>query len=200
MRTTMNALGTHFRNKMLAGALALAPLLILIYAVVWLEANTQPFSQALGLPPIPGLGLALGVVGVYMTGLAATSLIGGIVARALDFLLQRIPGLNLVYRTWKDVLLLPPGKTGVYHQVVLVPSRGAGTQVGFTSGAILPGTPARWAVFVPSLPNPLSGQLLIYPCAACVPLAVTVEEAFKFLLSTGNFVPSGLQETTSVQG
>jgi uncharacterized membrane protein len=64
--------------------------------------------------------------------------------------------------------------------------------MGFTSGEALPGEPARWCVFIPGLPNPLSGQLVIYPRDECVPLEISVEEAFKFLLSTGNFVPRGL--------
>jgi uncharacterized membrane protein len=188
----MNALGTHLRNKMVAGALALMPIVIVIVIAFWLEENTHPVARLLGLPGIPGLGIVVALLAVYFAGVLVTSLVGGLLVRAADFFLQRIPGLNVLYRAWKDVLLLPPGKLGTYNHVVLVPGRQGGMQLGFTSGAVIPGTPPRWCVFVPGLPNPLSGQLVLYPCDACTPLAVTVDEAFKFLLSSGNYLPPGL--------
>jgi uncharacterized membrane protein len=188
----MNVVWTHLGNKMLAGALALAPIAIVAVAAVWLEHNTRPLAEVLRLPPFPGLGILVGLVLVYVTGVLVTSLIGGALVGALDYFLQRVPGLNLAYRTWKEVLLVPRGKGGVYQQVVLIPNRDGGSQLGFTSGEDLPGTPPRWCVFVPGLPNPLSGQLVLVPRSSCTPLAVSVEEAFKFLLSSGNYVPPGL--------
>jgi uncharacterized membrane protein len=189
----LNKLGAHVRNKLLAGALMAGPIVLVVVGAVWLENNTKVLTSLVGLPHVPGLGVVVAVAAVYLLGLVVTSLIGGIFVRGLDYLLRRIPGFNLLYRTWKDVLLLPPGKTGVFHQVVLVSSRGGvGKQIGFTSGEPLPGEPPRYSVFVPSLPNPLSGQLLLIPVEDCSTLAITVEDAFKFLLSTGNYVPAGL--------
>jgi uncharacterized membrane protein len=190
----LNKLATHIRNKFLAGALMAAPIVLVVIAAVWLEQHTKFLPPLIGLPAFPGLGVLLAVLAVYVLGLVVTSLIGGIMARCMDYFLQHIPGLNLVYRTWKDVLLLPPGKTGVFHEVVLVPSRdGAGKQIGFTSGERLAGDPPRLSVFVPSLPNPLSGQLVLVAADMCTPLPISVEEAFKFLLSTGNYVPAKLR-------
>jgi uncharacterized membrane protein len=189
----MNKLGTHLRNKLLAGAVTALPIAIVVIGAVWLEQHTQPLAELVRLPHFPGLGLLVGLATVYVLGIVATSLVGSLMARWIDYLLQRIPGLNLLYRAWKQVLVLPPGKASIYHQVVLVPSRGGqGSQIGFTSGTTIPGDPPRWSVFIPSLPNPLSGQLVLFPCEVCLPLQVSVEEAFKFLLSTGNYLPPGL--------
>jgi uncharacterized membrane protein len=194
----MHKLGTHLRNKLLAGAVTAAPVVVIIFGAIWLEQNTRPLTQLVGLPHFPGLGVVIGLVGVYLLGVASTSLVGGVVARWMDYLLRRIPGLNMLYRAWKDTLFLPPGKTGVFHQVVLMPSRDSiGRQIGFTSGETIPGDPPRCCVFVPSLPNPLSGQLVLIPSEACSPLQVSVEEAFKFLLSTGNYLPPGLVGKTA---
>src|SRR5713226_3903159 len=38
----MNKLGTHLRNKLLAGAVTAAPIVIIIFGAVWLEQHTQP--------------------------------------------------------------------------------------------------------------------------------------------------------------
>src|SRR5262249_54059884 len=153
---------------------------------VWLEQHTQPLAEFVGLPHFPGLGVLVGLVIIYVLGVLATSLVGGFLARRAGRLLVRIPRVYLLFLRWKRVLLLPAGKRGIYHRVVLVPSRdGRGTQVAFTSGETLPGDPPQWCVFVPSLPNPLSGQLVFFPCENCRPLDVSVEDAFKLLLSTG---------------
>jgi uncharacterized membrane protein len=76
---------------------------------------------------------------------------------------------------------------------VLVPNQMGGAQVGFTSGRPLPGDPRSICVFLPGIPNPLSGRLVIVARDQCAPLALSMEEAFKFLLSTGNYLPPQLQ-------
>src|SRR5260370_37475627 len=127
----MNQPGGPLRTKLLAGALIGAPVVVIIFGAGWLEQNTRPLPQLVGLPHFPGLGVLLGLVGLYFLGVASTSLVGGVVARWMDYLLRRIPGLSLLYRAWKDTLVLPPGKSGVFHQVVLVPTRaGIGRQIG----------------------------------------------------------------------
>src|SRR5262245_5593925 len=109
----MNKLGTHVRNKLLAGALALVPILVVVIGALWLEQQTQPLTRVLRLPHVPGLGVLIALVGVYVLGVVVTSLVGAVIVRAVDYLLRRIPGLNLLYQAWKDILILPPGKTGV---------------------------------------------------------------------------------------
>lgn len=194
----MNALRNHLRNKCLAGALAAGPFVILVFAALWLEENTRPLEAPLGGVHFPGLGIGLALVGVYLLGLLVTSLIGNFFLRLLDQLLNRLPGLNFLYQAWKDILVMPAGKTGVFHQVVLIPAAEAhGTQLGFTSAEPLPGDPDSFCVFVPGAPNPLSGQLVMVKREACLLLDLPIEEAFKCLLSTGKFVPATLQGSTT---
>jgi uncharacterized membrane protein len=158
----MNALRNHLRIKCLAGALAAGPFVVLVFAALWLEENTRPLTVPLGFH-FPGLGIILALVGVYLLGLLVTSLIGNFFLRLLDYLLDRMPGLNFLYRAWKDILVMPAGRAGVFHKVVLIPAAEEhGAQMGFTSA------------------EPL---LLDLP----------IEEAFKCLLSTGKFVPTMLQ-------
>jgi uncharacterized membrane protein len=188
----MRKLGTHLRNKLLAGALAVVPIVVLVWGVLWVEEHTKPLSQPLGFH-FPGLGVLVAIIAVYLLGLIVTSLVGRWILGIVDKLLQRIPGLNYIYRAWKDVMVQPPGKAGVFHRVVLVHGLfGKGMQLGFTNGEELPGDAEHWCVFVPGVPNPISGQLLLVKRKDCLLLALPVEEAFKYLLSTGNYLPAGL--------
>lgn len=192
--TLMERLRTHLRTKFLAGALAAGPIVILIVVAVWLEQHTRPVTELLGFH-FPGFGILLALVAVYLLGLVVTSVLGKVGLRLADKAIRRVPGLSLLYQAWKDILVIAPDKAGIFHQVVLVPDpegRG-GAQIGFTSGQCLPGDAQTCCVFLPGVPNPISGRLILVHRDACLPLGVATEEAFKFLLSTGNYLPEGLQ-------
>jgi uncharacterized membrane protein len=165
---------------------------IVVYAAVWIEQNTRLLAEPLGLR-VPGLGILIAVAAVYLLGLGVTSFLGRFALRLIDRILQKVPGLSLLYRAWKDVLVVPPDKAGTFHEVVLVPNQMGGAQVGFTSGRALPGDAHSICVFLPGIPNPLSGRLVIVERELCTPLPLSMEEAFKFLLSTGNYLPPQLQ-------
>lgn len=192
MLARMKGLQAHLRNKLLAGALSAVPIAVVIWAAVLLEENAKPLVEPLGFY-FPGLGILLAIVAVYALGLIVTSLIGQIFLGVTDKVLRRVPGLSLLYQAWKDVLVSDPKKAGVFDKVVLVPvPEGQGTQLGFTSGQTVDGR--SYCVFLPGVPNPIAGRLVFVEQDACVSVEMSVEDAFKFLLSTGNYVPQGLRQ------
>jgi uncharacterized membrane protein len=199
----MKRVGKHLQNKMVAGLLAAIPLVILLYGFFWIEGHTQPLLES-SLKEhyvyIPGLPIVLALVAVYLLGLVVTSFAGKFFLRLLDSLLEHLPGFRLVYTAWKEVVLLPEGKASTFNQVVLVPQ--GPDQVfalGFTSAESLPGDPALWCVFLPNVPNPLTGRLVIVPREKCLLLKVPVIDVFKAMLSTGNYMPSDLRGSAPAQ-
>jgi len=46
-----------------------------------------------------------------------------------------------------------------------------------------------YCVFIPSSPNPITGRLYFIRASRCQFIDMTTEEAFKVILSTGNYVP-----------
>jgi uncharacterized membrane protein len=192
MLAAMGWLGKHLRNKLLAGALAAAPLVVLVWGAIWLEEKTRPLAESLGWH-FPGLGIVLVIVGVYLLGIIVTSLFGKFLLTLLDRVVRRIPGFGYLYQAWKDVSAAPARGQGIYDQVVLLPNfEGAGAQIGFSSGESVPGDEHTLCVFLPGSPQPVTGRLVLVRRRDCLPLKVSVAEAFKFLLSTGNYVPPGL--------
>ncbi|MFL5331561.1 MAG: DUF502 domain-containing protein [Gemmataceae bacterium] len=187
----MTGILTHLRNKLLAGALSVIPLVIVVYIALFLEEHTKVLEAPLGIR-FPGLGVVIAVLGIYVLGLVVTSFLGQIVLGWLNTLLLKVPGLNLVYRAWKDILVAPPDKTGMFHQAVLVHTGVGQAQLGFTNGGPLPGDPESICVLLPNIPSPFSGRLLVVRRDACVFLNLSVEDALKYQLSTGTFVPPGL--------
>src|SRR5262245_7582957 len=187
----MGPIVEHLRNKFVAGILAAVPIAIVVYAAIWIEAHTRELSAPLGIH-FPGLGFVIAVVGVYLLGLLVTSVLGRWLIGLVNGILKKVPGLNMLYQGWKDLLIVSPERAGMYHQAVLVSTGGQCGQVGFTSGEPLPGDPESICVLLPNIPSPFSGRLIVVPRSACVPLKLSSNEAVKFQLSSGNYLPSDL--------
>lgn len=187
----MNIILEHFRNKLLAGTFAMIPIALVIYIAYWVEQNTKGISTTLGIH-FPGLGFLIVIATVYFLGVVVTSFIGQWILGLANFAMEKVPGFNLIYRAWKDILVLPPEKTGMFHKVVLVPTPEQGSQLGFTSFDTLPADPESICVLLPNIPSPFSGRLIIVKKSVCVPVNMTIEEALKYQLSTGNYLPKSL--------
>ena len=186
----------HLRNTFLAGIFAAVPVGATVFLIWWVEGMTRtPLKRMFGLD-IPFLGIPLALAGIYALGLIVTSLIGKWFLLLLDKLLSKLPLLREIYQAWKQVALTPGGKEGMYAKVVLAPLEG-GEVMAFTSGECVPGDEKMCCVFVPNTPNPVTGRLYFVPRADCRELAMTAEEAFKFIISTANYIPPEVGATTA---
>ena len=193
----MGPVQKHFRNTFLTGIFAAIPLAVTAIVIIYVEGMTrQPLREFLNIN-IPFIGVVLAVALIYLLGVVVNSIVGKWVIRTADRILLRVPLLKDLYQAWKQVTITPGGKEGMFAKVVLIPVENKGTRaMGFTSGDPIPGDPATCCVFVPSLPNPISGRLYFAPIADCIHLGISAEEAFKLLLSGGNYVPSEIGAAT----
>jgi uncharacterized membrane protein len=98
-----------------------------------------------------------------------------------------------LYKAWKQVSLTPGGGEGIYGKVVLVPDgRGEQHVIAFSSGECVSKDCEIVAVFVPNAPNPVTGRVAFVHRKDIIVLDMTSEEAFKLLISSGNYVPTEL--------
>ena len=179
----------HLRNAFLTGIFSAIPIVITVVVVWYVEKLTREPVTALFGVDTPFIGIAAAVVTIYLLGVLVNSIVGRWLLRWLDALLRRVPVLRDVYEAWRQITLAPGGKEGIYANVVLVPTSGDGLVMGFTSGDPVEGNPDLCCVFIPGTPNPTSGRLVFARREKCVQLGITAEEAFKFALSGGNYVP-----------
>ena len=193
----MAPLQKHFRNTFLTGIFAAIPLAVTVIVIMYVEGATrQPLRDYLNLN-IPFVGVILAIALIYALGLSVNSLVGKWIINTADRVLLRVPLLKDLYQAWKQVTITPGGKEGMFAKVVLVPVENKGTRaLGFTSGEPIPADPSTCCVFVPAMPNPISGRLYFVPIDQCITLAISVEEAFKLLLSGGNYIPAEIGAAT----
>ncbi len=185
----MQRLQGHLKKTMLAGAFAFIPIAITIAILIYIENMTRAPLAKMGMN-IPGLGILLAIGLIYLTGLFVSSLVGKFILVRLDRLLQRLPLLRDLYKAWKQISFTPGGGEGIYAQVVLVPDgRGDQHVIAFSSMQDVGPESDSIAVFIPNAPNPVTGRVAFIHRRDIIELPISTEEAFKILLSSGNYVP-----------
>lgn len=185
----------HLRNTFLAGIFAAIPVAVTAFIIYYVDDKTRPLSTRLTGYNTPFLGIAITLAGVYVLGLIVSSLVGRYILRVIDALLRRLPIVRELYAAWKHIALTPGGGEGTFGKVVLIPvETGQLRMIGFTSGQGIPADPETVVVFVPAVPNPINGRLYFIKRCDCQFLDMSPEEAFKVVLSNGNYVPRQIGE------
>lgn len=188
----------HIKRTFISGVIAAVPLAITGYAIYLVEDNTRAISERFFGVYVPLFGVLLGVVAVFVLGLVVNHAIGKWLIRRIDVALLKLPVLKQLYVAWKQVTLTEDGSEGIWAKVVLVDIEGGGQTIGFTSGRPVKNLPTHLAVYIPSAPLPTTGRLCLFPVARCTVLAMTNEEAFKMILSGGNYLPEQLAASAGV--
>lgn len=194
------------RNYLIGGLLIWIPIMITVWVVRFLSGILD--SSLLLLPPswrpeavfgtyVPGVGIVLSLILLLVTGVLVKNLFGGQIVAGLESLVRRIPVVGSVYggaKTFSETVLSDKG--GSFKQVVMVefPRKGI-FSIGFITAHDLEEVQARTAqdvtcVFVPTTPNPTTGFLVLIPKDEVVNMDMTVDEAFKMLLTLGVVVPT----------
>ncbi len=199
-------LTARLRTYLLAGVVVTAPIGITLYlAVLFVEFVDD---QMRGLVPeqydptrylpydIPGLGVLALLILLLVVGFFAAGLIGRMVFRLGERVIDRVPVVRSVYGALKQIFeTVFAHSSSSFREVVLIeyPRRGLWA-VGFITGKTKGEVKERIArdlvnVFLPTTPNPTSGFLLFVPREDLVRLEMSVEEGIKMVISAGIVTP-----------
>ena len=196
------------RRYFVAGILFFAPIGVTIWAIVsiivWLDNLLLPRVIKLVLPgiddppSIPLLGMLFTFVVIIFLGVIARHLLGGEFLRAWERLLARVPVARSIYGGVKqlaEAIFASSTQSPRFRRVVLVeyPRRGA-YAIAFTTGhaqGIVQEVTEQEMIncFVPTTPNPTSGFYLLVPEDDLIEVDLSVEDAFKLVMSAGLVTP-----------
>jgi uncharacterized membrane protein len=191
-------MGKKLRNYFLAGLAVILPVTVTLYLLKlvlgFVDGLAGGVLSLFTKRHIPGVGLVSTVLVVLGVGVVATNVAGRRLVAFWDGLLLRIPLVNTIYRTSKQVVDALWYRERAFRRVVLVeyPRRGVWA-VGFVTGeTVREGNHAeKWLnVFVPTTPNPTSGFLLLLPPSEVVPTDLPVEDGIKMVVSGGIVGPA----------
>jgi uncharacterized membrane protein len=193
------------KKYLIAGLLVWVPLGITIWVLqlligtmdqtLLLLPETWRPEQTLGFR-IPGLGAALTLIVILLTGVFAANVIGERLIRFWESLLARIPFVKSIYYSVKQVSdTLFSSKGVAFRKALLIqyPRQGAWTiafLTGKPGGAVAQHLDGDYiSVYVPTTPNPTSGFFLMVPKSDVVELDMSVDAALKYIISMGVVAP-----------
>lgn len=204
------------------GFIALLPIALTLVVVLWLfNLFTEPLvglaesmilhyqvslknHDALILFLSRVFAFALLTSFILFLGFCGQKFLSAFLLKIVDRILSRIPVVRSIYRLSLDVtkaLFSSTEKT--FKETVLVSFPQQDTlAIGFVMGESpsslkQKGCPQTdLAIFVPTAPHPMSGFVLLTPRHLVLPVDVSVEDAFKFLISCGVIPPSSKFEKT----
>ena len=207
------------KKYLIAGLLVWLPLVVTIWVLqavlgmlngmfVWLLGVSQVVLPDAShafiamLQKIPFLGVGVMVVALLLTGVFAANVAGQWALRKGHQLLVRIPIVKSIYTSVQQVSdTLFSSSGNAFRQAVLVQYPRAGSwTIAFVTGK--PGGEAAEhlqgdyvSVYVPTTPNPTSGFFLMLPRSDVVALAMSVDEALKYVISMGVVAPAGRRDS-----
>jgi uncharacterized membrane protein len=199
------------RKWLLAGLLVIVPVAITIWVLDWivstldktlliLPASWQP-DRILGFH-VPGFGVLLALAVLLVVGATTSNFLGRKLVDGWDLLLHRIPVVRSIYSGVKQVsdTLFSENGNAFRTAVLLQWPREVVWTIGFVTGT--PGGDAATylpddclSVYVPTTPNPTGGYFVMLRKSDCIELKMSVDEAFKYVVSMGVVVPGGPGET-----
>lgn len=195
---------SNIKKYFIAGILVLLPFLITIYILINLFQFADSILgkfiniylvETLGFY-IPGLGLIIFLIIIFLIGFLTTHFLGKRLYLILDAALRRFPLIRLIYpsikqiieflfttqrQTFKKTVLVEYPRTGIW-------SMGFITNEGFqeakdkTKKELL-------NIFIPSSPGPFTGFYILVCRQEVIILDITVEDAVKLLISGGLLNP-----------
>jgi uncharacterized membrane protein len=189
------------RRWYLAGLLVLAPTAITLW-VAW--TLFRFFDDILGRSlrargiSVIGLGFVLLNVLLLILGWLATKLLGRRVFAIWDRVMTKVPLLNKVYATLRQIaeLLLGPPREGSFRRVAVVEYPLPGSYaLGFVTSTETGEASEKvgvnlCSVYIPKAVNPITGYLLLVPEERVRFLEMTPEDAMKMVVSAGALVPA----------
>ena len=145
---------------------------------------------------LPGLGAVLTLVIVLLTGIFATNFFGAQLVRIWHQVLNRIPVVNSIYSSVKqisDTLFSSSGQAFRKALLVQWPHQGMWT-IGFLTGTpggdVVRHIPEDClSVYVPTTPNPTGGYFVIVQRSQVIELDMSVDQALKYIISMGVVPP-----------
>ena len=194
----------RLRNYFISGLLFWIPLALSVLVIKFFLEVVNNFVPARFLPEtllnldtsIPGSGILLVIVIILLTGALVTNILGRKVLALWERALNKIPGFRSIYNVLKKVsTTVLNTSSDSFRKAFLVqyPSKGIWV-IAFQSGDYKGEAESLIGeeilnLFVPTTPNPTSGFFIMVSKKDVLELNMSVEEAFKLVISAGVVTP-----------
>ncbi|HEY4716926.1 MAG TPA: DUF502 domain-containing protein [bacterium] len=199
------------KRYFLAGMIIIVPLWITIFVLQAFVGMTDqvlkilpPLVNPHTYIPIPGLGLIMVFILIILAGAFVDNYFGKKIFEWGETLVAQIPVIRTIYNSVKQLLTgILSEKNEIFKRVVIVEFlRSDIYSIGFVTGEwrekIISNNEIKFLkVFIPTTPNPTSGFFCIVSENKIKYLDISVDEAFKLIISAG-FAEKSAEQPTSL--
>ena len=198
----------RLRNYFISGLLFWIPLALSVIVIKFFLELVNNLIPQKYLPEvifkldttIPGSGIILVLLIILFTGVMVTNILGRKLVALWEKVLNKIPGFRNVYNVLKKVSdTVFNTSTESFRKAFLIqyPSKGIWV-IAFQSGDYRSEAESIIGeeimnLFVPTTPNPTSGFFVMMAKKDAFELDMSVEEAFKLVISAGVVTPNSVK-------
>ena len=198
----------RLRNYFISGLLFWIPLALSVLLIKFFLEIVNNLVPTRLLPEsllnldttIPGSGIVLVILIILITGALVTNILGRKLLDLWERALNKIPGFRNIYNALKKIsstVLNTSSESFRKAFLIQYPSKGIWV-IAFQSGDYKGEVESIIGkdvinLFVPTTPNPTSGFFVMIPKKDAVELQMSVEEAFKLVISAGVVTPENLK-------
>ncbi len=198
----------RLRNYFISGLLFWVPLALTVLVIKFFLELVNNLVPQKYLPEaifhldtaIPGSGIILVLMVILITGVMVTNILGRKLVALWEKVLNKIPGFRNVYNVLKKVSdTVFNTSTESFRKAFLIqyPSKGIWV-IAFQSGDYKGEAESIIGeeimnLFVPTTPNPTSGFFVMMAKKDAFELDMSVEEAFKLVISAGVVTPNSVK-------
>lgn len=198
--------GARLRRYFFTGIVVTAPIVITLWCAWWVLTFLDSLIARI-IPPdynpnsylpfaIPGMGVVVTILFFIVAGWFARNFLGRLIIRASEYIVERMPLINTVYKAVKQVFEMTIGtQSTAFRDVVLFQYPNASSwTIGFVTGT----TPGEIQsvgngsevlnVYSPVTPT-TAGFIFFIPRKDLIFLSMSVEDAIKLIASGGIITP-----------
>ena len=184
----------HVVGRTLAGFLALLPLIVTVVIILVIIGRTddavQPFVEG-GPLDFPGFGLLALIAVCYVIGLAVSTMPGRKIMEWNSAVLNHVPIVSAIYGVTEKAMRALTSQQHFSRVVFVEWPREGSVAIGFVTGSL--NAPERdepiVIIYIPTVPNPTSGNIAFVPEGEILETDLTVEDAMKLVFSGGIVLP-----------
>jgi uncharacterized membrane protein len=185
------------RNNFLAGAVIIIPIWVTILLI---KALVNVFSSTFALLPaalqpktylsFAGIEILIAFLFILVVGVLANNIIGNKLVGYGELIVSKIPFIRTIYQGVKHLTTGIVGEKKIFSQAVLLEFPIKGLKfIGFVTGEetskLTQNRMRLLKIFIPTTPNPTSGFFCYAPEDTVEKLNISVDEAFKLIISAG---------------
>ena len=199
--------GGHFQSKIVSGLLELLPIIVPIVVIVYvvnladtaiipiLDAITTELSgEKLNFPTFWGTGLIIAFVLFYLIGLMTSTRPGKAVMGFVTDVMGSIPVVKGILGVTRQATTVMTSQFNFSRVVFLEWPREGMIALGFVTARVLKADSdfSLAIVYVPTVPNPTSGNMAVVSEDELFETDITVEDAMKLVFSGGIVPPDSI--------